>query len=388
MADQKPTIKSVITELLEGKDRPMGIDQIYKEVHKFLDTNKPAIRAQLNRLCETGKIQRIKQGVYAANTVDKRNYVQDESQETLDFINEDSDSLESPPTLPKIKPGIRFKVSESNQISIDRNGSAEDCLTSNQLPMYEALLSSINDFLDSSTGTNAYQHVRHVVYRYKETLVGKELSIDLLYAYGIRLENARLKLDKEIARGELPNLETKLDEPLDSILAIHGVSVLSTSRGKELISLSKQYNEQSTEDATYKDAAEPFVQAVQESKDLFESDIREEVEPFNRDIGEGRFPDRSRQVGRTFNLNLLLTIGSLSIATIDVGLSHSEIVFNAMISTGTISKNLAYSVINFLIQYQDILKLLAAAAREELSWLPRLIDWISRKRNNNDVHSI
>ena len=354
----------------------MTISQIYDQILESSSTSKPAIRAQLNRLCETRKIQRIEQGVYAANSVEKLDYVRDENQPELDLENGDS---RPPPTLPRARAGVRFRVSDSDQISIDRAGSSSEGVSQSDLPMYEALLSSVNDFLDSSRGTNAFQHIRSVACKYREVLVNETLSIDLLYAYGIRLENARSNMEEKIHRDELPDLETKLKEPLDSVLSIHGVSVLSTRRGRHLISLSRQYNQQDSDDNSYKEAAQEFVHAVQQAKNLFEAEVREEIDPFNSEIGLGRFPKRSRHIGRTFNLNLMLAIGSISIAALDLSLAHSGAFSSAILSASAISANLAKSTLSFMIQYEDVLKLLAAAAREELSWLPRLLNWIRRK---------
>ena len=216
---KKPTIRQLIIVLLDAKSAPMTIAEIYEEFEKNgVLAAKPTIRAQLNRLCEHDEIQRIRQGVYASNNVDRDLHVVDDRQPELDF----GDDL--PPPIPDERDGFDF-TTEKNLIDVDRSyhRSNKNCIAT-----HLTLLKSVREFLRISQGTNAYTEIRSIMVSYERAIRGNNISIDEMYAIGVRLEVGLEEFSKRMEQGELPDAEISLTEPLYSVLALHGVAVLST----------------------------------------------------------------------------------------------------------------------------------------------------------------
>jgi hypothetical protein len=146
----------------------------------------------------------------------------------------DVSSTQPPPELPaEQQPGPQFAIRADGKIDLRPSGLAP----SDDLAEISAIRSAIIEALDDLTalleGSNAYGTIARVAMRYKAAISADELSIDLLYANGLRLENARARLNREIKNGDCPDLAPQAGEALDSVIALHGPTVYSTARGRE-----------------------------------------------------------------------------------------------------------------------------------------------------------
>ncbi len=136
--------------------------------------------------------------------------------------------------LPDQEAGVTFGISPAGTIGIDwtpPDGSASSQIDG-LLPELRHASETLRWLLE---GSNAYGVLSEVLQRYWMAAQCNPLSIDQLYSTGVRLENARLQTKHSIHDGELPSLPQPAAEALDSVLALHGVIVGSTVRGRELM---------------------------------------------------------------------------------------------------------------------------------------------------------
>ena len=366
------TMREFILRLLKTEARPLTIDEIADAFEEAgYDTVRHSVRGRLNELTSQGRILRVARATYAS----------------FDHSAEDDDDAEadgtSPPEIPDQDEGLAFAISPNGRIGFAATGLVSD---DDDIARIEAmrvvLVQVVDDLIAATTGSNAFASVCRVAQHYRAALEGEigAISIDQLYAQGIRLDNANARLKQEIARGDLPDTGLVVGEALDSVLAIHGPTVLTTTRGQQLLELSSQYNVSRQEELEYKERATAFGAAIANSQDLVERDAKETIEVLNKEIGEGRFPERSSDNARRANRNLLATIARVVLAGTGTVVAGGLIVSEpAVFLSGTVTElaNVAWS---FLLTHNHELRLLAAAAGQELSWLTAFLDWLERQK--------
>lgn len=366
------TIKEFIVDLLERVGRPLTISQIeqcFRAVGR--SSTRDSIRGRINTLKYEGRILRVGRGLYAS----------------LDHATEEGDSLDpgpdEPPEVPQQTEGLAYGISDNGKIGFARTGLATDDDIVQIEAIRHVLIEALDDLVGATEGSNAFATIHRIAERY-HAVVAKDvaaISIDQLYAHGIRLDNARHRLTAEIARGDVPDTGIVVGEALDSVLAIHGPIVLSTRRGQELLALSREYNVSRDDDLAYRERGLQLAEAVAHSEGLVEPEVEDTIASLNADIGEGRFPERSSDTARRANQNLLVTIARAVLAgsgtVVGAGFLLSA---PGQASTLAISE-LFNSALLFLQSNQHELRMLASIAGQELSWLTSFLDWLERQRN-------
>ena len=367
------TISRFIVHILDVEARPLTISEI---VERFANAGfkspRPSIRGRLNTLTNKGRITRVGRGVYASPKIlTAKNKAIDPS---------DND----PPKVPEQEDGIVFGISETGKIGHARTGLVSEADDIAQIEaMRKVLMEALADLLALTEGSNAFAAIHRVAERYRGCLKSEIgiVSIDQLYAQGIRLDNANERLNREIALGELPETGLLVGEALDSILAIHGPTVLSTRRGQELLALSRQYNFSKIEERKYKERAIDFGAALTTTPNLVDADVREEIEDLNAEIGEGRFPERSSDLARRTNQNLLSVIARTAMYGA-LGTIASQSLLSSTLggSVTSVGSDLIDAANLFLQSNSHNLRMLAAVAGQELSWLTTFLNWLERRR--------
>ena len=141
----------------------------------------------------------------------------------------------SSPNLPKDQePGLQFSSGEHGKIHISLSGLALSGDLVEIAAMRGVIIEALDDLTTILEGSNAYATVARIAQRYKATIIADAVSIDQLFGYGVRLENCRARLEREIQSGDYPDLAVPAGEALDSVIALHGPMISSTARGQEL----------------------------------------------------------------------------------------------------------------------------------------------------------
>ena len=364
-------MREFILQFLEADDRPRTISEIFQAFKKagYL-TVRHSVRGRLNELTKEGRILRVARATYASLGYSVQG---DEGAEEHDS---------QPPEIPDQEEGLAFAVSPNGRIGFAPTGLVSDDDDIAQVTVLRVvLLQALEDLLAATTGSNAFITVHAVAQNYRAALEGdiRTISVDQLFAQGVRLENANVWLKDQIDKGYLPEKGLRVGESLDSVLALHGTTILSTRRGKRLLELSRQYNASREQESEYKARATAFAAAIAHSRGLVEPDVKQVISALNADIGEGRFPERSSDVARRANRNLTVVIAKLgwaSFATIAGAGLLSSVPGTTLTDATAELINVAYA---FLQAHVHELRQLAAVAGPDLSWLRPFLDWWERQ---------
>jgi hypothetical protein len=211
-----------------------------------------------------------------------------------------------PPELPaEQQPGPQFAVRAEGKIDLRPSGLAPPDDLDEIRAMRGAMIEALDDLTALLDGSNAYGTIARVALRYKTAISTDELSIDLLYANGLRLENARARLDREIKSGDYPDLAPQTGEALDSIIGLHGPTVYSTARGRELIDRACAFLDAEIDLGAYKPAAEKIAEAIGKADAIMAEPVREIIPDLVQDIGEGSHPERTTQIAHVAVVNVM-----------------------------------------------------------------------------------
>ena len=265
--------------------------------------------------------------------------------------------------------------------------------------MRGAMIEALDDLIALLDGSNAYGTIARVALRYKAAISADELSIDLLYANGLRLENARARLDCEIESGDYPDLAPQTGEALDSIIGLHGPTVYSTARGRELIDRARAFRDAEIDLGAYKPAAEKIAEAIGKADAIMAEPVREIIPDLVQDIGEGSHPERTTQIAHAAVINVM-TAAATGVQkaicaeavekAVEDGTKNGikKLATGAVIAGATLPLAVATGVYAtapaiaaFLLANQAILCDFALLAGADLSWLPPFLHWLKRQQH-------
>ncbi len=369
--DSQPggTISDAILRYLEDMGRPVTIQEIVGDLTvNGVSSSSDSIRGRVNELYDSGRIRRVSRGVYSV----------------LEGESDPKDSIAK--EIPDQEPGIMFAPDPSGRLRIAESGKITDSDSAEVEAIKETLLESLDDLEAACEGSNAFSFLIKVSGRYRAALEKNtdEISIDQLYAQGIRLENAKVRVDQEIQTGDLPEQGVNVGEALDSVIALHGPMIMGTERGRLLVSRSREFHQTEAQVAEYKAIAIRFATAVEKTEDLIAPESKEFVVTASAEIGEGRHPSRSTDLAHTANTNLIVVMGK--IATSPAGVAATAVFSQAVAAStpGTLATAELTSLINavwtFCLSNSELLRAMAGATGGELSWVNSLLNWMSKKR--------
>ena len=129
------------------------------------------------------------------------------------------EDLEQAPIVPRQQPGMYFGIKTSGLVGITSSSTATDDDLLEIGGMRRVLIESVDDLLSLTAGSNAYVQIERIAKRYNSALSDEngDLLVDLLYAQGVRLENAALQLRRGIRTGNQPDMDRDVAEALDSV---------------------------------------------------------------------------------------------------------------------------------------------------------------------------
>lgn len=285
-------------------------------------------------------------------------------------------------TLPNPKEGLQVEVSKAGLLDLANSGpvNADDRLEIEAVR--EVLIDAARELQEACAASNSYNFLDPLAQKYRRELevLPERISIDKLYAYGIRLENAAFRIRKDEERDFLPAAVPRLGEALDTVLALHGTVILGTSRGRSLLHRASEYNSRNFEIAEYKQNSTGLFRAASTEPAMLTPDASEMLLALNDLIGEGDYPERSTHAAKSANFNFFNTVGKLALFGAGnlaaAGLAQSQ----AGSAASSQIANLVDVCTVFLAEHEPRIRALAAASSVELNWVNALLDWIILKR--------
>src|SRR5690606_10941493 len=120
------------------------------------------------------------------------------------------------PSVPRQQPGMSFAVKHSGLVGIATSQIATDDDIREIAGIRSVLHEAVSDLLTLTAGSNAYAQIDQIATRYKSALYDDHgnLVVDLLYAQGIRLQNAAVQLRRSAEGGDYPEMNSEIAEAL------------------------------------------------------------------------------------------------------------------------------------------------------------------------------
>ena len=291
--------------------------------------------------------------------------------------------------MPSQEAGPHFEVSAAGKLEITNAALATPNDINEIGSLRIGLIEVADDLLELSSGSNAFQHINRIAFRYREALgeAADEMAIDTLYMYGVRLQNAAHRMNELIASNDYPEMSQAIGEALDSVIALHGPTIMSTEVGRKLVRKAQDYSASPEERDQYREAVSKLLVHVLNS-DLLGDDGAEQLLAINNELGAGPSPSQSTSLAHLANTNLITACARLIIPAmgtlvagaivyvVGTGLAASQPAAASVSAVAT----LADRVWLFFTTRPDLFYDLAAVAGADLSWLPSFLRWLELKR--------
>lgn len=299
------------------------------------------------------------------------------------YVQSSDDSQDSvTPDPPAPEPGLTFELGQRGKLefSLSGNPSDRDALLLGSLR--SELETATKDLIALTIASNTHAHIGRIARRYYEAL-GKDdtsISIDLMYAMGVRLENSNYHLRQKIENKEYPEASIEISESLDSVVALNGAMLMLTERGRELQASANAYRHAPDSERNYVDAAVEVISQLIKDGKLVERDDAEELLNINLDAGQGPNPNRSSAVAHAANSNLFSTIATYTLMASGLITQNALISSHmGMIATSTLSQ-MFDNALYFFSNNSGSIYNLVSAANNDLSWLASFTRWLERKQ--------
>jgi hypothetical protein len=251
------------------------------------------------------------------------------------------------------------------------------------------------------------------------TLVDQELeaiSFPILFAEGVRIQNATNAAETKIAEGELPPFETGVDEALTSLIHLHGAFILSTAAGIELMAAEERYRRKPEDERELRQASVALAQEMIRHPDLVNPEVADFVASVADEIDRGDIPERSSVIGSgTVRNASIVFVAAASVAalpvagTLAIGIPGAIIGgLLALIGAEGLKKTKSFSHVSSAVtktldkisdadleeraaQLRPYLKFVLSAeeplrriagTRSQFQWLHASLDWLKATRKN------
>ncbi len=225
------------------------------------------------------------------------------------------DGSAAPPPIPAQGVGPHFEIDERGVISfappetLDRAGN-----NVGRLRYLHPVLRDLVDYLVAALAPGNRPHTalydRCLTY---QRLVDQNLDgIDFgrLYVEGVRLANASRAAASRITADDPPPLDASVQEALDSLLALHGTFMMSTSEGIAAIADEERYKRRPDEEADYRAAAVDFARSLGNQPSIMDSEAANFILGAAEQIDRGSNLERSGVAGTGAVRNATITLAA------------------------------------------------------------------------------
>lgn len=293
-------------------------------------------------------------------------------------------------SVPPPRPGPRFEPDPAGRIELSGWISDEDAPQPVALTLLPQVREAAQELVDALAGTNAHHQLREEAERYLAAVSRPDLTIEELYARGVRLENTDFALAAEIAAEDSPPLPPGIRAALQSLLHVHAAAVMADPRGRSFVAGAAAYRRPSGETADAQAAAKRFAGAVREAGHIVGPAAREAAVEAAEALGAGPDPERSTQVSAGVLGGLVHAFGA-ALKFADAGMMgrftwealKNTIVVGGVVSVTTAGLNHLFA---FLLEQAPNLVALAPVLATEMPWLQRFTDALAGLRRWVDTH--
>lgn len=299
-----------------------------------------------------------------------------------DFLyDDDVEKVEKPKweitELPQQVNSPQFEIGADGRIQFALTGE----LNQSELKSLEGLLTALTEAVEDAVagllGTNAHTSILSRIHGYQEILSKRPLAIDLLFASGVRLENARSRLFIDIEAGELPKLPANADEALSTLLDLHGVVITSTERGRQLLQHSMQYANKQMPSEKEKAIYQQIAKAMSAAKGVISDEVAEYINQVVSEMGQGPHPERSMAIATSGINNVLSMVATIVLPTIGtdvlVGMGAVE-ALNPVL-------NASFAFVNDTL---PVIREYTGFVGVDMSWLSGFVSRFENRQNVSD----
>jgi hypothetical protein len=303
-------------------------------------------------------------------------------EENLDAV---TDSLDDELTqlindLPSVLTDSAFELGDDGLVHMVTPAGALP--PSGNIDLLDELRDAIEALVNSLAGTNGHPELLTAAERYLEVLAAGPVSISLLYARGVRLENAAHSARRSIDADELPTFSSSSEQHLASTLSLHATYIMSTPEGQELVDVAKAFQKPENDLETLTAAVNDLRSAIDAKPDLFGDDVRQFTGEVASDMGQGPHPARSTQVAT-------ITLGNLgaNLLKLCVVGGGAALVVNGLSASipGTIATEAITTGFNgvwaFLVANANTFHIMASALGPDLSWATPMANIFEKLRH-------
>jgi hypothetical protein len=222
--------------------------------------------------------------------------------------------------IPAQGSGPHFDLSSAHRITlaatseIDVGGNNLSRLRQ-QLP----LVREAADDLASRLNPNAFPELARNIVAYRAALAGEPEAIawGVVFARGVRLDNAASAARRQVEDRLQPPLEDAAQEALESVFTLHGPMILATAEGRDLMGDADRMVLTREQQAAQRADALTIAAALDEDREVIEPPAAEIVLESVETMGEGPHPERGSVVGSAAIRNVTIwAVGIGAIAAI------------------------------------------------------------------------
>ncbi|TDH35749.1 hypothetical protein E2A64_10470 [Pseudohoeflea suaedae] len=281
-------------------------------------------------------------------------------------------------------PGPNFEISKNGKLKLSRSGNPSSEEIQRFSSIRSVLIEAVEDLIDLSVGSNSHSNIAKLASSYRRALgdTAEDLSIDLTYAYGVRLTNSQAEIAKRIESGDYQQGSQEVEEAIRSVSELHRTIIMDTLRGRELASHVPDYDSPTDTDAK-REALTEIAETVESDGLLLERKDARAVVEIIEEFEKGPNPARSNQVALLTISNMLGRFAKPVLWT--AGVAATGVVGNAawtgvvngyQVSTLFLQNAEAF----FLINAPTLIKL-AMLIGGDIGWLPSFIDWLKKNKD-------
>jgi len=281
--------------------------------------------------------------------------------------------------IPSEIPGPTFEETENGKLRFAKGASLNPAEKAQIAGIRQVIMEAVDDLIAASAKSNSHTQLSRIAKQYRQALKGEdgELSVDLTFAYGVRLENTHAEISKRIEGGDYPDGSAEVEEAVRSVLALHKSIIAATERGQELLRHTPEYDLPSATDALKANLAEVAL-SLKQSNEILEPQDAETLVEIIEQSQTGPNPARSNQVAISSISNLVKTLARHIGSAVQMG--AESFVGDVVKDTARMGVMFAAPWVpvatQFFISEAHTLTALAAQIGQDLGWLPPFIEWL------------
>jgi len=284
------------------------------------------------------------------------------------------------PTIPPAMPGPQFAVVDGRRIDlVEPHGSDDVQEIGDLLPQ---LSEALGDLVNAAHGSNHHAILADLGSRYRAVIprAGGPISIDACFSWGIRLSRAYRKT-RQLAEADGADTPVAIGEAVESVLALHGLIIASTERGRNLTALAARERATGRHGPQFRDAARRVATLVHEYSTLATPRARDELMFATAPNGAGEDHAAATAHASWTVFNFIRTIARVAVVSAPVvvaGAVAQEVVIHS--APGSAASEHLTSLVNlvwdFFLSERQAFTALALAGGVEFQWILYLVDWM------------